>query len=267
VGEPDAPPGVVMSDTATRVHVAATRLVAAWRGAAPVPSAALDLRGADDATAVQGAIWHALDDAGTVPGGWKVGAPGPDVEATCAPLPHCCLAACGATISGAGVRRRGVELELALRVGRPVDAATAADPRALALCFDEAYSAIEVVESRLEDWETAPALAKLADLQSHHALVLGAGVSLAEGLPDLRTLRAALWFDERPVAQTVGGNRAQNLPRLLGVLARHVLAVGLTLQPGQIVTTGTCTGLLFAAAGARVRGGVDALPAVSLQFG
>lgn len=255
-----------MSDTATRASLAAHRLVAAWRSGSVLPSASLAIASEDEATAIQLATWRALDAGRDAPGGWKVGASGPQAPVASAPLPHGCLHGSGATIGGAGVRRRGVELELALRVSRVIDAAVAADAAALAASFDAVCAAIEVVESRLADWDSAPALAKLADLQSHYALVSGAWAPLPDGLPDLRALQAQLAFDARIVAHTRGGNRAQDLPRLLHGLAAQALARRLPLQPGQIVTTGTCTGLLFAPAATEVRGVVGALPAVVLRF-
>ncbi len=244
---------------------AARLLATGWQTGAPIDSAVLDVHTAADAVAIQQATWRLLDT-GAYPGGWKVGAKGPEAPATCAPLPQRCLRDDGALVSGPGVQRRGIELELALRVARPIDARVAADPLQLAASFDAACAAIEVVESRLSDWEHASPLAKLADLQSHHALVLGPLMPLNDGLPDLRSLDAVLSFDDACVARTRGGNSAQDLPRLLHELALQALAHGAPLQPGQIVTTGTCTGLLFAREGARVQGAVGTLPPVTLRF-
>ena len=44
--------------------------------------------------------------------------------------------------------------------------------RELARAF-ETYPAIEVVETWLEDWKNSAALAQLADMQSHGALLIG----------------------------------------------------------------------------------------------
>ena len=46
---------------------------------------------------------------------------------------------------------------------------------------------------------------------------------------------------------------------MLTWLANHCAARGLGLTKGQIVTTGSCTGMLFAPAGSQVRGTVEAM--------
>ena len=68
-----------------------------------------------------------------------------------------------------------IESEIALRLGRDVDAALAATldldrPRAL---VDAMAVSIEIVDSRWQQGLAAPALLRLADLASHAALVLG----------------------------------------------------------------------------------------------
>jgi 2-keto-4-pentenoate hydratase len=75
-------------------------------------------------------------------GGWKVGASGPEAEPNCAPLPASGLLATGARL-GPEFRLRGLEVEVALRVGRALAAEDAALPdRELARAFDAVYPAI-----------------------------------------------------------------------------------------------------------------------------
>jgi 2-keto-4-pentenoate hydratase len=49
-------------------------------------------------------------------------------------------------------------------------------------------------------------------------------------------------------------------------LANHCAARGLGLAAGQVVTTGSFTGMQFAPAGAQVRGEIDGLGAVEAAF-
>ncbi|WP_439375042.1 hypothetical protein [Bradyrhizobium sp. DASA03120] len=118
----------------------ADRLVAARGGGRAV--AWRDILPPDRAGAY--AIQHAtLARIGPV-GGWKVGASGPDAEPVCAPLPASGLLASGARL-GPEFRLRGVEVEVALRVGRALTAEDVALPdRELARAFDAVYPAIEV---------------------------------------------------------------------------------------------------------------------------
>ena len=53
---------------------------------------------------------------------------------------------------------------------------------------------------------------------------------------------------------------------LLAWLARHARERGRPLRAGDVVTTGSCTGLLFAWEGARVQAEVEGVGRVELQF-
>ena len=200
-------------------------------------------------------------------GGWKVGAKGPQAEPTFAPLPASGLLATGARLHGAVWRMRGIEVEVGFRLGRDLPAADGipgADEIAAAIA--EVVPVIEVVETRLADWRTSDPLAQLADLQSHGALVLGAPAPLRAADIDLRSVRAYLAFDGQPVASTFGANPAADIWRMVGWLAAHAARRGKPLRAGDLVTTGSCTGMLFAPEGARVQGELAGIGRVDLQF-
>jgi len=79
-------------------------------------------------------------------------------------------------------------------------------------------------------------------------LCYGAGVKEWREVDFLRQ-RASLILDGREVASAVGGNAAGHPKRLLAWLATAAARRGRGLARGDIVTTGTHTGLVFAAAG------------------
>jgi 2-keto-4-pentenoate hydratase len=83
---------------------------------------------------------------------------------------------------------------------------------------------------------------------------------------DLRTLQAHLWLDGQPTASTVGGNPAADVWRLIAWLAMHCPQRGQPLRAGQIITTGSCTGLIPAPEGAHVQAQVVGLGRVELRF-
>lgn len=199
--------------------------------------------------------------------GWKVGAKGPQAEPHCAPLPASGLHASGATLAGPAWRWRCVEVEVAFRLGRDLDPhGKLLPPEELAEAFDAVLPVIEVVESRLAEGKTADPLAQLADLQCHGALVLGKPSALAPAHVDLRTVEASLRFGAISAAQTHGGNPAQDVWHLLSWLALHCARRGQVLRAGQIVTTGSCTGLLTAPMDVTVRGEIAGAGAVELRF-
>jgi 2-keto-4-pentenoate hydratase len=245
----------------------AQRLAEAWHAGRALDAAELRVPDAAGAAAVQRALWQRLAPAQAAPAAWKVGAAGPDAAITSAPLPA--VRPGGSTLSGPVFQRRGIELELALRLARDID-----DPERLAragsaaACIASVHAALEVVESRIAGWPEVPALAKLADLQSHGTLVLGDAAAWrpADGLPRLQQLAATLDVDGTRAADTVGGHPAPDLCRLLAALARQAADQGWPLRAGTVITTGSCTGMVFVGPQAQVSGRLSIAPAVSLSF-
>lgn len=242
---------------------AARRLLAARKGAAPVPCAEIVPPDAAGAYAVQDATMATL---GTI-GGWKVGAKSPKLGPGCAPLPATGMLDSGAALLGPPWRMRGIEVEVAVRLRKDlILTAGEPDPAAVRDAVGAVLPVIEVVETRLADWRESPPLAQMADLRSHGALIAGAPSQMSPGDLDLRSVEAYLAFDGQPVASTRGANPAGDIWRLLAWLAWHCAQRGHPLRAGQIITTGSCTGLLFAPEGARVQAQLAGIGMVELRF-
>jgi 2-keto-4-pentenoate hydratase len=217
----------------------------------------------DEAYAIQDATLAALGPIG----GWKVGARAPGLEPTCAPLPAAGLLSDGVVLHGPAWRLRGIELEVGFELS--ADLPPRAAPYQLVdieAAIASVLPVIEVVESRFTDWLGAGADAQLADLLSHGALVLGRRQPFAASWLDLSRIDAELRFDEQEVAHTVGGHPCGLVAALLVWLANHCSARGIGLSAGQVVTTGSCTGMLFASPGAVVRGAIAGLAPLSVSF-
>lgn len=215
------------------------------------------------AYAVQDAL---LRELGPV-AGWKVGAKGPHQEPICAPLPARGLLPSGVTL-GEGYPLRGMEVELAFRLGRDFDVGDRLPEKAEIIdALDAMLPAIEVVESRLADYPQSSKLTQLGDLQSHGALIVGMAIPLSEPMTDLSRIEASLSFDGVEVARTTGGNPEGDVWPVLAWLARHCSLRGMPLRKGQIITTGSCTGMLFADAALKVKAEINGLGAVELSFG
>ena len=179
---------------------------------------------------------------------------------THAPLPPAGVWASPADARDWPFHQRGIEAEIALRLGRDVDAALAAtlDVAAAAALVDAMCVSIELVDSRWAEGRDAPALAKLADLQSHGALVLsrlGALCSRATGRRSAAGSRSA----RRPTTERRGTHALADPAFVLPAWLRHATRHGRTVPAGTVVTTGTWCGLPIAAAGDRV---VAAFPGI-----
>jgi 2-keto-4-pentenoate hydratase len=200
---------------------------------------------AEQAYAVQDKVAAAL---GRIVG-WKVGAASPEAEPNCAPLFADLVAASPARWPAARFPLRGIEGELAFRFGRSLP------PRAESYGEDEVWDAvdtlhpaIELVDSRFADFRAMDKLALLADNQSNGAFCHGAPIGQWRDVDFLRQ-PASLVIDGKEAASAVGGNAAGHPRRLLAWLANHCAGRGRGLRAGDIVTTGTHTGLVFLAPG------------------
>ena len=216
--------------------------------AAPLAGA---LSSAADAYAVQQAVARALGwFAGDLPPRWwKAGGPSREAVLTHAPLPPAGVWTSPARAGDWPLRKRGIEAEIALRLGCDVDAAMAA-----ALTVDDARTwvdamavSIEVVDSRWREGLDAPALCKLADLQSHGALVLGDWVPFVARDWSVQACRVRVG-DQAPVERR-GTHSLGDPAWLLPTWLRHATRNGDRLAAGTVVTTGTWVGILEAAEG------------------
>lgn len=207
---------------------------------------------ADEAYAVQQAVADALGWFSAGPARhWKSGGPSRDTVLTHAPLPPAGVWTSPATTSWP-FAMRGIEAEIALRLAMPVDAerAAALTPEMASSLVDAMAVSIEIVDSRWSQGREAPALAKLADLQSHGALVLGAWVPFAPRDWSAQVCRVTV--GAAPTAEHRGTHPMADPAQVLPAWLRHATRDGRRLPAGSVVTTGTWCGLPLAAPGDRV---------------
>jgi len=161
----------------------------------------------------------------------------------------------------------GIETEVAFRLGRDLPARGTPWTRAEVVEAVEAcFPAIEMVATRYADMTAVSLLEAMADNIAHAGLVLGAPV------PDWRERN----LDDLAVRQTAGGavqvarrgaNPAGDALGSLTRLANHLHGFGLHLEAGQVVTTGSWTGLLWVPGGQRITGGFEGLGEVVVDLG
>lgn len=202
------------------------------------------------AYAAQDAVAQACGWFGDAPGRhWKSGGPSREAVLTHAPLPPGGVWNSPAQAGAWPFHQRGIEAEIALRLACDVDPALAMtlDVRQAAALIDAMCVSIEVVDSRWEEGLEAPALAKLADLQSHGALVLGDWVPYA---PRDWTAQACRVHVGAQLAVDRQGTHSLGDPAFaLPAWLRHATRGGQSIAAGSVVTTGTWVGILHASAG------------------
>ena len=180
---------------------------------------------------------------------WKSGGPSREAVLTHAPLPPEGVWTSPARAGAWPFHMRGIEAEIALRLGCDVDPALALalDVRAAADLVDAMCVSIEIVDSRWQEGLEAPALAKLADLQSHGALVLGPWVPFSQR--DWLAQVCRVQIGAQPPVERQGTHSLADPVFLLPAWLRHATQGGRSVPAGTVVTTGTWVGILTASAG------------------
>jgi 2-keto-4-pentenoate hydratase len=212
---------------------------------ADAPPLADALRDAEDAYAVQAAVmWQLSGAAGGVPRYWKSGGPSRELPLTHAPLPPAGVWTSPATAGGWPLAQRGIEIEIALRLGVAVDAARAngLQPDAVDGLIDAMAVSIEIVDSRWQQASAAAPLLRLADFQSHGALVLG------NWLPYQRRDWAAqtcqVTVGAQPAVRRQGSHSLGDPAWLLPQWLKRACAMYGQVPAGTVVTTGTWVGIV-----------------------
>ena len=206
-------------------------------------------------------------------GGWKVGATGaaarkllgargPFAGRVFAPR----IFASGITLPAGMYQTRGLEAEIAFKLGadlaprkRPYTAKDVGEAVA------QAHLAIEIVDLRFAKTASAVGIANLiADQGANGALILGPAIKRWRSV-DLAKATATMRVNDQAVGEGTGAGVLGNPLNALAWLANHRRSRG-GLAKGQVVTTGTLTGIYRAAPGDRAVADFAKLGAVAVSF-
>ena len=199
-----------------------------------------------DAEAIQAALVSRLGDRIA---GWKV-ARLPDGQLAYGVIVGARVVHSGGTVEAADVPLLGAEAEIAFRF---VDDAP---PRGDPYSFDDvaarvvAFGAIEIVASRYRDYHNTPVVERNADFMSNGAFVVGADQAGWRSM-DLVGIPVSIAFDDTTIVERTGGHVTGH-PLHLAVDMVNALRATTGVRAGQMMTTGTYTGLNFAKGRQRV---------------
>ena len=208
--------------------------------------------------------WHGNDAARH----WKSGGPGRDAELT-----HAALDPNGIWVSPANaphwpLNHAGVEAEVALRLACDVNASLANSlthataPRVI----DAVCVTMEVVSSRFANPQLASAWDRMADAQSHGALVLGPWVPMPAGAFNWSQQVCTLQVNQQPARVFTGTHSLADPMFVLPAWLRHATRHGQVVRAGSVVTTGNWSGSTPVRRGDRVRVGFDGLGEAVVQL-
>ncbi len=198
--------------------------------------------------------------------GWKVGARTPTAEPNPAPLLAGALVPSPGRFDGKAMHMIGVEVEISFHIVRDIV------PRAAPVGRDEALAAVgdafvgmEVVDTRLANFQQVDPEWLLADNQMNQALVVGGSITNWKGL-DWANLQVRLVVDGETIVDQKGGLGAVDPVRPLAWMIDHAVRRRGGIARGQAITTGSWTGLRYFPPGTRARGEFVGLGAVEASF-
>lgn len=248
--------------TPAAVHEAANLLAQARRTGVLLDGlpAACRPSEADEALAIQDATIAALNE--TV-AGWKVPLP-LDGKTLHGAILQSRVIPSGGAIRAALVPLLGVEAEVAFRFDRDLP------PRDRLYTYEEvaaavtAFPAIEIVDSRFRDYRGAPLIERIADCVSNGAFVQGAPQPRWREF-DLTKIEARLELDGDVLVRRAGGHPTGD-PLLPAVELVNAMRLREGVRAGQVVTTGSYTGLNFAKPGQRVSAVFDGFGSATVHL-
>jgi 2-keto-4-pentenoate hydratase len=250
-----------------QVAAAAAALLHARRAGPRAAAAHARLGDATAAYAVQSAVADEMHWFADAPARhWKSGGPSRDAVPTHAPVPPEGVWASPADARGWPFRLRGIEAEIALRLARDVEPHQAGgiDMESAAEWVDAMCVSIEIVDSRWAEGLDAPPLAKLADLQSHGALVLGDWVPFSRR--DWAAQECRVRIGAAAPVERRGSHALADPLFVLPAWLCHATRSGRRIAAGTIVTTGTWVGILRAIAGDLVSAEFPGVGSASVQL-
>jgi 2-keto-4-pentenoate hydratase len=157
-----------------------------------------------------------------------------------------------------------VEAEIAFVLARTpnTDALTTAE---LIGCVDYALPAIEIVDSRIANWDIK-FVDTVADNASSGLFVLGTRPVLLDAL-DLRLCGMVLEKNGDPTSFGAGAACLGNPLHALGWLAAKMAEVGRPLQAGDVILSGALGPMVPVAPGDAVEARIEGLGTVRVSFG
>ncbi|MBY8822991.1 2-keto-4-pentenoate hydratase [Sphingomonas colocasiae] len=172
----------------------------------------------------------------------------------------------GTCVLGANLMRVA-ELEFAFRMGdRLAPRAAPYSPQEVLDRVETLHPAIEIPDSRYDHFERVGAAQIVADNACAHDFLLGVAASADWRAMDLAAHRVTGIINDGEFHQGIGRNVLGDPRIALAWLANRLSGLGIALEAGQVVTTGTCVVPMAIAAGDRVRGDFGELGTVSLSI-
>ncbi len=170
----------------------------------------------------------------------------------CAPIAACNHQASPANFSSHSFNALHVEAELAYRFNTAFELGKTYQEDEVFAALDRVAVAIEVLDSRLANWQVADEFLHLADNQMNGALVIGAEIENWRSI-ESSSQAVNVFINDELVLADCGSHPQLDPTSLLTGFVNQACQRGYTIAAGTWVTTGTWSGYPRAQAGDLVR--------------
>ena len=205
-------------------------------------------------------------------GGWKIGAMNPDspvkhglVRPFCGQIPRALIHESGAALPWDALLRPVVEAEIVFLLGEDLRARehpyTLAE---VARCVEGVMAGIEIPESRLIDGHPLGAMGMVAD-QGYAGRLVHSAMRRDIQPENLAAEQVSLYVNGRVAAKGIGTKAMGHPLSALQWLANHRSAKGDGLRQGQLISSGSLTGIQTTGRGDRIIADFSTLGSVQLN--
>jgi 2-keto-4-pentenoate hydratase len=210
----------------------------------------------EEANFAQDAITALIEPKGSAPAracparAWKIGAPASDATPSFGPMIAAWIVPDASVLADKRIRLRGLEAEVAFKLGKPLPPRSTPYTRAEVIdAIESCHPVIEELESALPFPKDGPKLTANGDLGMHGGFIYGPAVANWQSI-DLTKERVTLSLDGKVEVDRVASNSAgTDLLRMLVYLANEGATRTGGLEKGSWITTGSWTGNTFAKPG------------------
>lgn len=229
------------------------------------------LQNAQEAQAVQEQLLEAIATSQRTPAKyWKAGGPSRRGDIANTALLEAGVWSSPAQAGSHAFNIRLIEIEIAFRTNRtvtPEEAMGMTQEQGHRL-IDALTVSIEIVDSRWDQIEDASPLLKLADMQSHGALVLGDWIPYddREAHRDWSKQRCTVKIGDQKPLEFIGTHSLQDPRWVIPFWVGHATAGNQSLPAGSVVTTGSWCGMPAAKAGDLIIAQFDGIGGASVQL-
>jgi 2-keto-4-pentenoate hydratase len=205
--------------------------------------------------------------------GWKIGATAKPVmdkfgisEPFFGPFYRADVHASPARLPASSFNHLVIETEFAYRLGRDLPAR--AEPysrQEIVAAVDALIPAFEIINCRYQALPLDNAAAAIADCGLNGAMVLGEPIGDWRSI-DVPNHRVRLSVDDAVAGEGTGSAALGDPRNVLDWIVNRLSAEGVSLEKGQVFSTGTCTGVVKMSPGQRAVGDFGTLGRIELRF-